>query len=329
MAGFGETLYQARANMGVTLKEAEQATRINRHHLDALESENFSALPPLIYQRGIVRNYASYLRLDPGKLLVMFEETQGPSGKAQPNSVASIPPVNMPSHWTPNFAIIAFTVVLSAIVFAWVYSAFVAQPENTLAPTELAPTATPFDSDIPVPTKQPTQPAPTPTATAEPTATTTAADNTGSRTDTNDDTQEGDSGDNGAIEQRGGDNVRNSDSTGEEATQDEDTATQEPTSEPTVESQFDESELTSISVEASSTIWVTVWADDVVVFDGNLDAGEATGHVPGNQFRVYTSSGANTVFTNACGDEFLMGDESGQANYLLSKQPDSCAPIRE
>jgi len=36
MAGFGETLHQARAHLGVTLKEAEQATRINRHHLAAL-----------------------------------------------------------------------------------------------------------------------------------------------------------------------------------------------------------------------------------------------------------------------------------------------------
>ncbi len=326
MAGFGETLYQARANMGVTLKEAEQATRINRHHLDALESENFSALPPLIYQRGIVRNYATYLRLDPGKLLVMFEEAHGGSGQSQPSSVASIPPVNMPSHWTPNFAIIAFTVVLSAIVFAWVYSAFVAQPDTTLAPTELAPTATPFESDIPIPTKQPTQPAPTATATPEPTATTAAADNA-SRTDTNADDEDGDSGE---IEQRGGDNVRRENSTQQQsAGRDENEATVETTTEPTVESQFDESELTSINVEASSTIWVTIWADDVVVFDGNLNPGDVTGHVVGNQFRVYTSSGANTIFTNACGNEFLMGNESGQANYTLSKQPDSCAPIRE
>ncbi len=66
-----------------------------------------------------------------------------------------------------------------------------------------------------------------------------------------------------------------------------------------------------------------------MAFDGNLNPGDVSGHVVGNQFRVYTSSGANTIFTNACGDEFMMGSESGQANYTLSKQPDSCAPIRE
>ena len=72
MAVFGDTLRQARAYKGVTLKEAEQATRINRHHLAALEDENFAVLPPLIYQRGIIRNYANYLELDPGKLLALF-----------------------------------------------------------------------------------------------------------------------------------------------------------------------------------------------------------------------------------------------------------------
>src|SRR5699024_2632286 len=98
MAGFGETLRQARAHKGVTLREAEQATRINRHHLAALEEENFDALPPLIYQRGIVRNYASWLGLDPSKMLTMFEESHGITATGASKGVAP-PPIDMPSHW--------------------------------------------------------------------------------------------------------------------------------------------------------------------------------------------------------------------------------------
>ena len=45
MGIFGDTLRQSRAHKGVSLKEAEHATRINRHHLAALEEENFGALP--------------------------------------------------------------------------------------------------------------------------------------------------------------------------------------------------------------------------------------------------------------------------------------------
>ncbi len=318
MAGFGETLYQARANMGVTLKEAEQATRISRHHLAALEEENFSALPPLIYQRGIVRNYANYLRLDPGKLLVMFEEAQGmPAGAGRPG-LEQRPPVNMPGHWTPNFAVISFALVLSAIVFAWVYSAFVAQPDTITTPTEPAPTATPFESDIPVPTKAPTQIPLTPTPTTEPTQ----------------------QSEQNGVEQRGGDNRRSASE--DQATQDPSQSQRtgddvEPTQEPEVTptptqepvSSLDESELTSINITAGADIWVTVWADDQVVFDGNLASGQSTGHLIGNTFRVYTSIGGQTMFTNACGDEYLMGYETGQANYTLTKAPSSCAPVRE
>ena len=114
MGVLADTLRQARAQKGVTLKEAEQATRINRHYLSALEDENFAVLPALIYQRGIVRSYATYLDLDPGKLLAMFEETRG--GESTTDLVAAVKPLAMPNHWAPNFAIITFMVVMSAIV---------------------------------------------------------------------------------------------------------------------------------------------------------------------------------------------------------------------
>ncbi len=318
MAGFGETLHQARAHLGVTLKEAEQATRINRHHLAALEEENFSALPPLIYQRGIVRNYATFLQLDPSKLLVMFEEAHGTGGKMGPASIAAVPPIDMPSHWAPNFAIIAFAVVLSAIVFAWVYSAFVAQPDIDLTPTAAVATATPFDTDIPVPTMIATQAPPTVEPTQAPTATQTTT--SGTRATTSEDPQ---------TEVRGGDNQR-----GEPApeTTDDVVATEpavEPEPEPTEApaSTLDESELTSIQVSATDNIYVTITADGAVRFDGNLAPGDSTGYVTGNTFEVYTSSGANTRFTDACGDDFMMGYDPGEATYPLQKSADSCPPV--
>jgi hypothetical protein len=62
MSVFGETLKQARSSKGVTVKEAEQATRINRLHLAALEEENFTALPPLIRGGAGRRNRADQRR---------------------------------------------------------------------------------------------------------------------------------------------------------------------------------------------------------------------------------------------------------------------------
>ncbi|MDI3339224.1 MAG: DUF4115 domain-containing protein [Sphaerobacter sp.] len=201
MSEFGELLRHARAYKGVTLRDAERATRINRHHLAALEREEFEELPPLIYARGIVRNYAQYLGLDPVAVLALFEEVHGQrSGGFR--VVPAVKPLNIPSHWAPNFAIIAFMVIMSAVIFAWLYGAFFSPPDTV--PTEqpglagqgspgatppaspespgLAPTATgtaereaatvtPVAS--PMPPVVAATPEPTPTSTQQPTPTPT------------------------------------------------------------------------------------------------------------------------------------------------------------
>jgi len=331
MAGFGETLHQARAHMGVTLKEAEQATRINRHHLAALEEENFAALPPLIYQRGILRNYAVYLQLDPGKLIAMFEEAHGIGKGPTRGGVTAVPPIDMPNHWAPNFAIIAFAVVLSAIVFAWVYSAFVAQPDVDATPTVAVPTATPFEGDLPLPTRPPATEAP---PTVVPTAAPEAPAGDGASETTADPST--------STRKPGGDNQRgeNREQVAQptaEPTQEETAAVEEqaaPT-DPPVEEQpapteppvADQTGMTSISVTALSDIYVTVTADGVLQYEGNLAAGESTAQVPGASFEVYTTSGAQTQFTNACGEDFSMGSEEGEVTYLLGYGPDSCPPV--
>lgn len=312
MAGFGETLHQARAHLGVTLKEAEQATRINRHHLAALEEENFAALPPLIYQRGIVRNYATFLQLDPGKLLAMFDEAHGIAPARSGGPVADLPPVNMPNHWAPNFAIIAFAVVLSAIVFAWVYSAFVAQPESSSTPTAAVPTATPFENDLPLPTAPPTTPEPTapPTQTAEPTATGAADGRTSTR-------------------RAGGDNRRGGESAAETPASDsEPTQAPEPEAEPTAPpAAIEGTGATSYAVQANGAdIEVTITVDGAVAFEGTVSDGDATDQFAGSSFQIVSSAGASTQFVDACGKTFTMGDAAGEATYNLDADQSSCDP---
>lgn len=129
LTGFGRFLRQAREYKGVSLREVERKTRIPRRHLHALETEEFGLLPPLIYARGIVRNYAQYLGVDPRDALSRFEQSHGQrSGGFQ--VVPAVKTTEVPSHWAPNFAIIAFMVIMSAVIFAWMYSAYFAPPEN-------------------------------------------------------------------------------------------------------------------------------------------------------------------------------------------------------
>lgn len=84
--------------------------------------------------------------------------------------------------------------------------------------------------------------------------------------------------------------------------------------------------ITSINVTADAEIYLVITVDGLTVFDGNLPAGSSSGPVVGTTFVVYTSSGENTIFTNACGDTFLMGYEAGEATYTLTASAESCAP---
>lgn len=271
MAVFGDTLRQARAHKGVTLKEAEQATRISRHHLLALEEEQFDDLPPLIYQRGIVRNYATYLSLDPNKLLSMFEVARGGSAEESP-LVMPTQPMDIPSHWAPNFAIIAFLVVMSAVVFAWMYSAYFAPDGATSTPTELMPTVTAVEGDtifLPSPTPVP----PTPTATPEPTATSTPEPTI-------------------AVETASGASL----DVVEEATHE---------TEPT---RATSGALTFNFLAVDYLDSLQIVGDGSVLFEGALAAGDSTGYLSADVFQVYVSDPASLEIVRENGDSFAMGD---------------------
>jgi cytoskeleton protein RodZ len=288
MGVFGDTLRQARISKGATLREAEQATRINRHHLSALEEEDFAVLPPLIYQRGIVRNYSAYLDLDPGKSLAMFEEARG--GDTAAELVAAVRPLEMPRHWSPNFAIIAFMVVMGAVIFAWVYSiSFSQEPVTSTVPPAI-PTVTPIPEDrlaLPSPT-----PAPSPTAVPSPTATTAPAV-AATVAPTQPPTQ-------AAVAQPA------------ETSQAQPTApAAAPPQQPATTGGA------TIRVIAEGDIQVTITADGVVVYSGWLGPGGATDWFTASNFAVTTSDGSLTLFENAqTGQQFYMGYGPNETYYL-------------
>jgi cytoskeleton protein RodZ len=303
MAVFGDTLRQARSYKGVTIREAETATRINRHHLAALEDEKFDGLPPLIYQRGIVKNYAVYLDLDPNKLLHLFEDARG-TQPDDPPKVVSLQPLDMPNHFAPNFAIIAFMVFVSAIVFAWLYSAYFAPSDPASTPAGAIATVTPMDPDsvvIPSPTPAPPTATPTKEPTAEPT-------DEPQPTPTDEPTVESSSEQNPSGSAPNGNSTDSADDTDQEVVN-------EPTAEPTVVPD----DVALIQINALADITVEIVADGVSVFNGDLASGESTEFYPGSSFMVFTSSGVNTQFTNDRGDVFQMGYEEGEATYELQR----------
>jgi hypothetical protein len=65
----GNSLREARYRQQLELSDVELATKIRGRYLQALEEENFDALPAQTYVKGFLRTYADYLGLD-GQLYV-------------------------------------------------------------------------------------------------------------------------------------------------------------------------------------------------------------------------------------------------------------------
>jgi cytoskeletal protein RodZ len=72
--GVGPALRKARLVRGVTLQEAARDTRLRAEQLDALEREEFEALPGEVYVRGLLRTYSGYLGVDPDKVLSAYSK---------------------------------------------------------------------------------------------------------------------------------------------------------------------------------------------------------------------------------------------------------------
>ena len=289
MPVFGDNLRQARSQKGVTLREAEQDLRINRHYLAALEEESFDNLPPLTYQRGIVRSYATYLGLDQGRVLALFEEARGSRGDVAPVPDAS-EPVEMPHHWTPNFAVIAFALIAGAVVVTWMYSAYFNTTPTEPSPVALQPTVTPVSGDVIfIPSPTPLIPTPTPTFTPSPTPTETPIPSpTAEPTQSSSNSSQ----------------VRDSSGAPQDRVSSE------------VPTNLEEGQA-AIKITALTDIWVQIAADGVLYYEGGLKQGDSTDWVTGESFSVYTNSGVNTMFTNHLGQEFFMDDTPGEVVYQL------------
>ncbi len=91
-AGIGVTLREARNRRKVDLSEVEAAIKIRVRYLQAIENEEWDALPGGAYTRGFIRTYAFYLGLDGERLADDYRRsTAPPGGERAPKRVEPVP----------------------------------------------------------------------------------------------------------------------------------------------------------------------------------------------------------------------------------------------
>jgi curved DNA-binding protein CbpA len=61
----GSVLRRIRVSLGIELEEISATTKINDHHLRAIEGNHYEQLPPPVYLRGFLKQLAKCLSLDP------------------------------------------------------------------------------------------------------------------------------------------------------------------------------------------------------------------------------------------------------------------------
>jgi cytoskeleton protein RodZ len=155
MASFGDTLRRERELRGVDLREVADATKISIRFLRALETDRIDVLPGGIFPRAFVRQYATYLGLDPDRTVAEFVYAYGEHA-GQPSTPA---PARSRSLRTPLLVVV---VVLAALgIAAWAAFRYDAQgagaepvaaasaPASTFAPDPVYPPPTTAAAAIP------------------------------------------------------------------------------------------------------------------------------------------------------------------------------------
>jgi cytoskeletal protein RodZ len=131
MDSIGAALRRARDQRGLTLDAVATLTKINRKHLESIESGDRSAIPGGFFYKSFVRQYAAALSAGNPDLvediegLLAAEQTPGPpvARDEEVIKVMSAMPLQERASWNPSAASYAIFLVLALIgcsgLYAW------------------------------------------------------------------------------------------------------------------------------------------------------------------------------------------------------------------
>ena len=70
---FGRMLYDARTRLNISIAQAAHETKIQKEYIEALESEDFNRLPPMVYVCAYVRKLGAMYKIDPARVEEVVE----------------------------------------------------------------------------------------------------------------------------------------------------------------------------------------------------------------------------------------------------------------
>ena len=111
----GELLQEARLKKKQSIQEIADAIKVKQDYLEALEKDNFEALPSATFTKGFLRKYASRLGVNPDTVVAMFRRdfTENTQGQIVPKELTE--PVGK-KRWALPFNVIAAAIAITSFV---------------------------------------------------------------------------------------------------------------------------------------------------------------------------------------------------------------------
>jgi cytoskeletal protein RodZ len=177
LAQIGAELRKRRELLGLALPEIEKQTHLRIHYLKALEAGALEDLPSPVQGRGMLKNYAAFLGLDPEPLLLRFAEalqSQHAARQAdrQPTRPARpVQPASPLRRWlSGELLLVAGLVVVLGVFILWGVLQVV-ETNSAVTATATAPSI----ADVLLPDVTPTAPPASSPDSPEPTSAAIAA----------------------------------------------------------------------------------------------------------------------------------------------------------
>lgn len=112
---FGTWLRRQRELREISLREIADVTKISMRYLEALEQDRFDVLPAPVFARGFLREYSSYVGLDPDEVVntyITAQQEQDGEEVPEPSVAKQKPSL----EWTSGLLLLLLVVALLALV---------------------------------------------------------------------------------------------------------------------------------------------------------------------------------------------------------------------
>ncbi len=152
----GSILRAERERQGLVIADVVPHLKLSEKQVEALENDDYEALPGDVFVRGFIRNYAKMLQIDPGPLLDSVRENLPQKTEIQPPRDVGIPFSPGPRRNWIHYAIALVLIAFSVLGYQ-IYRA--GHPGTAKqVPAEKPPISAP----LPKPVSEPVAPAPLP-----------------------------------------------------------------------------------------------------------------------------------------------------------------------